>query len=213
MIDEDPPPIVTEITGSIAIVRFNRPTQRNPLSLDTLQELGRTTSVLFPRDNIQTVIFTGTDDVFASGANIRELAQLDAEAALEFSRFGQDLFQTIADARQVTIAAINGYCMGGALDLALACDIRVASKSAVFSHPGAKLGIITGWGGTQRLPRIIGRTRALEFFATARRYTSLEVLEMGLVGHIGDPVIFHAMKLADEKKKVAEILPPSARGN
>src|SRR5882672_1038041 len=213
MIDEDPPPIVTEITGSIAIVRFNRPTQRNPLSLDTLQELGRTTSVLFPRDNIQTVIFTGTDDVFASGANIRELAQLDAEAALEFSRFGQDLFQTIADARQVTIAAINGYCMGGALDLALACDIRVASQSAIFSHPGAKLGIITGWGGTQRLPRIIGRTRALEFFATARRYTSLEALELGLVSFVGDPVIVHARKLAMERKKVAENPPPSVRGN
>lgn len=201
MIDEDRPPIVTEITGSIAIVRFNRPAQRNPLSLDTLHELGRTTSSLFPRENIQTVIFTGTDNVFASGANIRELAQLDTTAALEFSKLGQHLFQTIADARQMTIAAINGYCMGGALDLALACDIRVASRSAVFSHPGAKLGIITGWGGTQRLPRIIGRTRALEFFATARRYTSLEALEMGLVGHIGDPVIFHAMKLADEKKE------------
>lgn len=201
MIDKDPPPIVTEITGSIAIVRFNRPAQRNPLSLDTLQELARITSRLFPRDNIQTIIFTGTDDVFSSGANIRELAQLDAAAALEFSKLGQDLFQTIADARQMTIAAINGYCMGGALDLALACDIRVASKGAVFSHPGAKLGIITGWGGTQRLPRIIGRTRALEFFATARRYTSLEALEMGLVGHIGDPVIFLAMRLADGKKE------------
>jgi enoyl-CoA hydratase len=201
MIDEVPPPIVTEITGSIAIVRFNRAAQRNPLSLDTLHELGGTTSGLFARDNIQTLIFTGTDDVFASGANIRELAQLDVAAALEFSKLGQDLFQTIADARQMTIAAINGYCMGGALDLALACDIRVASKSAVFSHPGAKLGIITGWGGTQRLPRIIGRTRALEFFATARRYTSLEALEMGLVGHIGDPVLLHAMKIADGKKE------------
>ena len=201
MIDEDPPLIVTENTDSTAIVRFNRPAQRNPLSLDTLQELARITSRLFLRDDIQTVFFTGTDDVFASGANIRELAQLDVAAALEFSKFGQDLFQTIADARQMTIAAINGYCMGGALDLALACDIRVASKSAVFSHPGAKLGIITGWGGTQRLPRVIGRARALEFFATARRYTSLEALEMGLVGHIGDPVIFHAMKLADGKKE------------
>jgi enoyl-CoA hydratase len=201
MTDENPPLIVTEINDSIAIVRFNRPAQRNPLSLDTLQELADITSRLFPRDDIQTLIFTGTDDVFASGANIRELAQLDVAAALEFSKLGQDLFQTIADARQMTIAAINGYCMGGALDLALACDIRVASKGAVFSHPGAKLGIITGWGGTQRLPRIIGRTRALEFFATARRFTSLEALEMGLVSHIGDPVIFHARKLATGKKE------------
>ena len=201
MIKEESPSVVTEITESIAIIRFNRPAQRNPLSLETLQELKGATSALFSRENLQAVIFTGTNDVFASGANIRELAQLDSEAALEFSRLGQRLFQNIADARQVTIAAINGYCMGGALDLALACDIRVASKSAVFSHPGAKLGIITGWGGTQRLPRIIGRARALEFFATARRYNSREALEMGLVGHIGDPVLLHAQNLADGKKE------------
>jgi enoyl-CoA hydratase len=193
--------IVTEITGSVAIVRFNRPAQRNPLSIATLQDLKRTTSALFSRNDIQAVIFTGTDDVFASGANIRELAQLDAKSALEFSNFGQDLFHTIADARQMTIAAINGYCLGGGLDLALACDIRVASTTAVFSHPGARLGIITGWGGTQRLPRIIGRARALELFATARRYTSIEALEMGLVSHIGDPVIHHSLKIADAKKE------------
>ena len=201
MLAEDSPLIVTEITGSIAIVRFNRPAQRNPLSLETLQELRRTTSALFARTDIQTVIFTGTDDVFASGANIRELAQLDSVTALEFSKFGQDLFQTIANARRVTIAAINGYCIGGGLDLALSCDIRVASKSAVFSHPGARLGIITGWGGTQRLPRIIGRARALEFFSTARPCTSVEALKMGLVSHVGDPVILHALELAAGNKE------------
>jgi enoyl-CoA hydratase len=196
MIDENPPLIVTEINDSIAIVRFNRPAQRNPLSLDTLQELARTTSSLFPRDNIQTVIFTGTDDVFASGANIRELAHLDAAAALEFSKLGQDLFQTIADARQITIAAINGYCMGGALDLALACDIRVASKGAVFSHPGARLGIITGWGGTQRLPRVIGRARAIELFATGRRLNSETALSIGLVTRVEDPILTYALEIS-----------------
>lgn len=199
--DEESPSVVTEIHDSIAIVRFNRPTQRNPLSLATLQDLKRTTSALFARNDIHAVVFTGSGDVFASGANIRELAQLDAASALWFSKFGQDLFQTIADANQVTIAAINGYCMGGGLDLALACDIRVASTTAVFSHPGARLGIITGWGGTQRLPRIIGRARALEFFATARRYTSLEALQMGLVSHLGDPVISQALRLAAQKKE------------
>ena len=205
MIHEDSPPIVTEITGSIAVVRFNRPAQRNPLSLDTLQELRSTTSALFPRNDIQAVIFTGTDDVFASGANIRELAQLDAEAALEFSKFGQDLFQTIADARQVTIAAINGYCIGGGLDLALACDIRVASEGAVFSHPGARLGIITGWGGTQRLPRLIGRARALEFFATAHRYSSAAALEMGLISRVGDPTVGCALECARAVETVANL--------
>lgn len=196
MLAEDSPLIITEITGSIAIVRFNRPAQRNPLSLDTLQELRHTTSALFARTDIQTVIFTGTDDVFASGANIRELAQLDSVTALEFSKFGQDLFQTIANARQVTIAAINGYCMGGGLDLALSCDIRVASKSAVFSHPGARLGIITGWGGTQRLPRIIGRARTVELFTTARRFTADEALALGLVSEMADPILERAMQMS-----------------
>ena len=205
MIHADSTPIVTEVTGPIAIVRFNRPEQRNPLSLETLQELKRITSALFSSNDVQTVIFTGTDDVFASGANIRELAQLDAGAAFQFSEFGQDLFQTIADARQVTIAAINGYCMGGGLDFALACDIRVASTSAVFSHPGARLGIITGWGGTQRLPRLIGRARALEFFATARRYSSAAALEMGLISRVGDPAVKCALECAHTVEAVASL--------
>ena len=190
------PAIATETIDSLAIVRFNRPVQRNPLSLSTLQELERLTSSLFARDDIRSIIFTGSEDVFASGANIGELALLDAAAALQFSSYGQRLFQTIANAKQLTIAAINGYCMGGGLDLALACDIRVASASAVFSHPGASLGIITGWGGTQRLPRIIGRARALEFFATARRYSSNEALQMGLISRVSDPVIECAMEVA-----------------
>lgn len=195
------PSVVTEITGPIAVVRFNRPAQRNPLSLATLEDLKRTTSALFSNSAIQTVIFTGTDDAFASGANIRELEQLDPKSALRFSKFGQELFQSIADATQLTIAAISGYCMGGALDLALACDIRVASSTAVFSHPGARLGIITGWGGTQRLPHVIGRTNALEFMVSARRYTAYDALRIGLITQIGDPVMDAALKLASYKKE------------
>ena len=187
--DESSPDIVTEVTGSIAILRFNRPRKRNPLSLSTLQQLKSSLSVLLPRDDVEGIILTGTDDVFASGADIRELAQLNPASALEFSKFGQGLFQSIADARQITIAAINGYCMGGALDLALACDIRIASKAALFSHPGGKLGIITGWGGTQRLSRIIGRSRALELFATAGRYSSDAAVRMGLISRVADPVL------------------------
>jgi enoyl-CoA hydratase len=157
---------------------------------------------LTAREEIKAVVFTGTGDVFASGANIRELTQLDPKTAFEFSTFGQQLFQTIADTRQVTIAAINGYCMGGALDLALACDIRVASKAAVFSHPGARLGIITGWGGTQRLPRIIGKSRALDLFATARPMQSDEALRIGLVSEISDPVLEGAFAIVERVESV-----------
>lgn len=187
--DQDSRAIVTAVIGSIAIVRFNRPAKRNPLSLSTLQELKNILTALLPRHDLEAMIITGNSDVFASGADIRELVKLDPASALEFSKLGQDLFQSIADAKQITIAAINGYCMGGALDLALACDIRVASSTAVFSHPGARLGIITGWGGTQRLPRLIGRARALELFATAGRYSSEAALEMGLISRVADPVL------------------------
>src|SRR2546423_15663536 len=123
----NPEPIVTEVKDSIAVVRFNQPAQRNPLSRDTLQELKRILSILIYDEDIKAIVFTGTDEVFASGADIRELAQLDPVAALEFSKSGQELFQTIANASQITIAAINGYCMGSGLDLALACELRVAS--------------------------------------------------------------------------------------
>jgi enoyl-CoA hydratase len=194
--DEDSHAIVTEVNNSIAILRFNRPVKRNPLSLSTLQELERSLSTLLPRADIGAIIFTGSNDVFASGADIRELAQLNPASAFELSRFGQGLFQSIADARQITIAAINGYCMGGALDLALACDVRIASRGAVFSHPGGKLGIITGWGGTQRLPRIIGRAPAIELFVTTGRYSSESALEMGLVSRVADPVLEVAVEEA-----------------
>lgn len=194
--DVDSPALVTEVVGSIAILRFNRPEKRNPLSLSTLEELKGSLSDLLPRDDLAAIILTGTNDVFASGADIRELAQLNPASALEFARFGQSLFQSIADARQITVAAINGYCMGGALDLALACDIRIASNNAVFSHPGGRLGVITGWGGTQRLPRIIGRARALELFVTAGRYSSEAALEMGLITRVADPVLECAVEQA-----------------
>jgi enoyl-CoA hydratase len=195
---EDSPAIVTELDGAIAVIRFNRPAQRNPLSISTLQDLENSLLALIPRDDVKVLIFTGTADVFASGANIRELAKLNSISALQFSQLGQRVFQRIADARQLTIAAINGYCIGGALDLALACDVRVASNDAVFAHPGARLGIITGWGGTQRLPRIIQKGRALELFLTGHRITSAEAIEVGLLSNVSDCPLDNAIAIARE---------------
>ncbi len=188
--------ILTEVDGAIAVIRFNEPARRNPLSSSTLDELADAVSSFTEREDLKAIIFTGAEDVFASGADIRELTELDPERAVEFSRFGQKLFQAIADASQVTIAAINGYCMGGGFDLALACDLRIASPQAVFRHPGARLGIITGWGGTQRLSRIVGRTRAIEIFCTARSFTSSEALEIGLISQVSHPILDYAIRLA-----------------
>jgi enoyl-CoA hydratase len=191
-----PSALETELIERIAIIRFNRPAERNPLSRSTLVHLDE----ILPKlcDRAAALIFTGVGDVFASGANIRELTSLERDSAREFSRFGQGLMQKIADVDPITIAAINGYCLGGALDLALACDIRVASSAARFAHPGARLGIITGWGGTQRLPRLISRAHALELFLTAKHFSSDQALQMGLITGIRDPVLEYAVQLARE---------------
>jgi enoyl-CoA hydratase len=188
--------LIVVARDSHVVVRLNRPAERNSLSVATLEELDELVSALVARTDVSTIIFTGTGDTFASGANIRELGALTPETAREFARRGQSLMQRIADAPQLTIAAVNGYCMGGGLDLALACRLRCAAPSAVFAHPGARLGIITGWGGTQRLPRLIGQARALEMFATARRVTASEAYEIGLVNRVGAPVVEVASKLA-----------------
>jgi enoyl-CoA hydratase len=191
-------PIVEEIEGSILTLRFCRPAERNPLSTETLKALGISLKNVRDNQSVRVIILTGTDDVFLSGANIRELTNLDAEAAKAFSEMGQTLTQSIADNKATTIAAINGYCMGGGLDFALACDIRIASEPAVFAHPGARLGIITGWGGTQRLPRVIGRSKALELFVTGGRFSSEEALRAGLITRIADPVLQEAKKIAQQ---------------
>jgi enoyl-CoA hydratase len=189
--------ILTETRQSAAIITFNRPATRNALSAEMQDRLDHVIADLTPRTDITTLIFTGRDNVFLSGANIRELTVLDHNAALAFSQRGQRLFQRIAASRQTSIAAINGFCMGGGLDFALACDLRIATPLAEFAHPGAQLGIITGWGGTQRLPRIIGRTRAIEFFTTARRLKADEAWKVGLINAVDPAPIEYALRLAE----------------
>lgn len=191
-------PILAESSGPVAIIRFSQPAERNPLSTQTLNLLADIVESIEANSSVRVLILTGAEDVFLSGANIRELTNLDENAARAFSQKGQTLTRKIANLKIITIAAINGYCMGGGLDFALACDIRMASSAAVFAHPGARLGIITGWGGTQRLPRLIGRSRAIELFATARRFSAAEALRVGLVTRIADPVLEAAMILAQQ---------------
>ncbi len=166
---------------SVLIVRFTNLEGRNPLSSPVLHHLDQIFDNLEHTSDVNTIVFTGTGNVFASGANLREIAALDHETAPAFAEFGQSLMNRIAGLRQTTISAINGFCFGGALDLALACDRRFASPGASFAHPGAGLGIITGWGGTQRLPRLIGRANALEMFFTAQPVDAERALTLGLV--------------------------------
>ena len=178
--------------GRILIVHFTRPEIRNPLSVAVLEQLEKIVDSC--DSDIASLIFTGTDDVFASGADLREIAAVTAENAREFALHGQALMTKIASLSQTTIAAVNGFCFGGALDLALACDRRIASPNASFAHPGTGLGIITGWGGTQRLPRLIGTAFSLEMFFTASPIAADRALEIGLIDEIADDPLARAKR-------------------
>jgi len=192
------PTIVSETHGPVFLLRINNPKQRNSLNAEVLESLALQVEASAARKDIAAIVFTGAADVFASGADINELNRLTPASAAEFANRGQRIFQNIADARQLTIAAINGHCIGGGLDLALACDLRFASASTLFRHPGATLGIITGWGGTQRLPRLIGAAPTLELFTTARSLRSAEAHKLGLISRIADPVLECALEYARE---------------
>lgn len=171
------------------IVRFTRPEIRNPLSVTVLDQLHLVLDDLLIRPEIEGLVFTGSEKSFASGADLREIAAVTREAAPGFARYGQELMERVSALQIKTFAAINGYCFGGALDLALACDFRIASPNADFAHPGAGLGIITGWGGTQRLPRLIGRGNALEMFFTAEAINAERALAIGLIDSVSENAV------------------------
>ena len=132
-------------------------------------------------DKFTGAVLTGAARSFAAGAEISEVAALSPVVGNEFAQSGQRVFAKIKRARKPVIAAIRGYCMGGGLDLALACRVRIATPDAVFAHPGGALGILTGWGGTQRLPRLIGRARAIEMLTSGGRMEAGEALACGLI--------------------------------
>ena len=143
------------------------------------------------------LIITGNERFFSSGAELAEIAALTGPAAYEFSRMGQALMNAVDRFPALVCAAVSGYCMGGGLDLALACDLRVAHPHAIFGHRGAALGLITGWGGTQRLPRLVGKARALERFVAAEKLTAARALEFGLIEQVAtDPVAAAVARLA-----------------
>lgn len=189
--------LTVEVADHIACIKFVRPEIKNPLSIETLEELKKLLFTFEARFNIERIIFTGSGDTFASGANLREIADTNAANAREFALRGQNLMQQIYHSKKLTIAAIDGYCFGGALDLALSCQVRIASLRSEFAHPGVSLGIITGWGGTQLLPRLIGEAKALEMFLTARRVNADEALRIGLIDELAENPLNFALSFAE----------------
>jgi enoyl-CoA hydratase/carnithine racemase len=166
----------------------NRLTQQR---VQALQEIVGTISA-----QALPLVIAGNTSFFSVGAELQEISELDGPSAYEFSKMGQALMGMIDQFPAPVFAAIEGYCMGGGLDLALACHHRIASPHAVFGHRGATLGLITGWGGTQRLPRLIGKGRALEMFVAAEKVTATQALQMGLVDAIAQDPVAEALRRA-----------------
>jgi enoyl-CoA hydratase/carnithine racemase len=141
------------------------------------------------------LIITGNAHFFSAGADLNEITALTGPEAFRFAQMGQRLMDALANFPSPTIAAVHGYCMGGGLDLALACHRRIAGPHALFAHRGAALGLITGWGGTQRLPRVIGKARALQMFLAAEKVHATPALQAGLVDAIADDPIAAAVAM------------------
>jgi enoyl-CoA hydratase len=170
--------------NSVAVLTFEPATGYPRLTGAVLDELAGLLAAVRREKLFRGVVIAANDESFASGAAIEELAPLAGLAAHEFAQKGQRLFRTIERFPLPVVAAVRGFCLGGGLDLALACHARVATFDSSFSHPGASLGLITGWGGTQRLPRLIGKAQALHMLLTGDRIPATQALTMGLVDEL-----------------------------
>lgn len=190
----------------IALVTLKRPEALNALSQSLLEELAEIPELVQQDPEVRAVIFTGEGKAFAAGADLKEIAAIkDPFMGREYALFGQRVFAEIAALPVPTIAAINGYALGGGLELALACDLRVAAKTAKLGLPEVGLGLIPGFGGTQRLPRLIGRGRALDLIFTGRHVDAEEALFLGLVNRVAEDALEEAKKLAQKILKNAPI--------
>ncbi|HWG39368.1 MAG TPA: enoyl-CoA hydratase/isomerase family protein [Candidatus Acidoferrales bacterium] len=188
---------VLERHQECAVMRLVSPYGTNKLGTACIFALHRSVRQLATEaesGQIKGLIVTGNDKFFSAGADLKEISELAAAPAFEFSRTGQALMQAIDQFPVPMIAAIRGYCMGGGMDLALACDHRIAAPDAIFGHRGASLGVMTGWGGTQRLHRLIGKSRAMQMFLLAEMVKADEALRIGLVDAIADDPTAHALR-------------------
>lgn len=186
---------VLEDARTARILRLTSEDGTNRLSRACVRALTETVERL-ARDP-RPLILAGNDRFFSAGADLNEIAALSGPEALEFAKMGQALMQAVDDFPAPVFAAIHGYCMGGGLDLALACDSRIASPHAIFGHRGAALGLMTGWGGTQRLPALVGRARALEVFAAAEKLHAQQALRFRLLDAIADDPLAEALRRAE----------------
>lgn len=198
--------LVLEKEAEIAIVTFNRPKALNALNTEMLGDIEHLVEMLDSDDEVSVIIFTGQGKSFIAGADISEMSKLSAIEGQKFGSFGQAVFEKIESLSKPTIAAINGFALGGGLELAMACDIRYASVKAKFGQPEVGLGITPGFSGTQRLPKIVGLSNAKELIFTGKIIGSSEALDMKLVSKV-----FEAEELVEEAMIIANQIAANAQ--
>lgn len=185
------------VEDGIARITFARPAALNALHDESLLELATALQLAEADVDVQALILTGAGRAFVAGADIGALADLeDAFGGREFALSGQDVLNNLAALPFPTIAALNGYAIGGGLEVALACDLRVAARGASMGLSEVRLGLIPGYGGTQRLPRLVGQGRALDLILTGRLVDAEEALSLGLVNRVADDAVAAATELA-----------------
>ncbi len=193
--------ILIDIANYIAVVTINRPTKLNALNKPTIEELNQALSQLEENKEVRVVIITGSGEkAFVAGADIKEFSNFDTSEGSQLAAKGQELlFDYVQNFTKPIIAAVNGFALGGGLELAMACHFRVASSNAKMGLPEVTLGLIPGYGGTQRLPQLIGKGRAMELIMTADMINAQKALEFGLVNHVVEQA-----ELLDFTKGIAE---------
>jgi enoyl-CoA hydratase/carnithine racemase len=180
--------------SGILLLTLASPDRMNRLTRRKIRALCETIEcVMSRRRAVRPLLISGVPN-FSAGADLNEISQLSAPDALTFAHAGQHLMNLIEHYRAPVFAAISGYCMGGGLDLALACHRRIAAPDAIFGHRGAALGLITGWGGTQRLPRVIGKARALEMLVAAEKIHAAQAVRIGLVSAVAEDPVANALQ-------------------
>jgi enoyl-CoA hydratase/carnithine racemase len=200
--------VETSLDGHVALLRLNRPEARNALSPEMMEELATELERLDPDPEVRCVVIAGSDEVFAAGADIRVMSERSFAEALRHP--AASFWRRLAAVKTPMVAAVSGWALGGGCELALACDMIVASETATFGQPEITLGIIPGGGGTQRLARVLGKQRAMEYVLTGRRFDAKMALELGLVNKVAAKKrwLEEAMELA---RAVAEKPPIATR--
>ncbi|MCF2662461.1 enoyl-CoA hydratase-related protein [Pseudoflavonifractor phocaeensis] len=191
--------VTLEQKGPVGVITMNRPEALNALNDQVLQDLDQVLDQVEENEEILVAVVTGAGRSFVAGADIGQMSTLTAVEAKKFGILGNRIFLKLENLSKPTIAAVNGFALGGGCELSMACDIRIASEKAKFGQPEVGLGITPGFGGTQRLPRIVGAANAMELILTAKTINAAQAKEMGLVSHVYAPeeLMDKALELAN----------------